>query len=42
VVLLVQPNKATEEYDGSTWAAGGILNTARNAKWQYLEYKQQL
>jgi hypothetical protein len=30
VVLLLEPPKVTEEYNGATWAAGGTLNTARN------------
>jgi hypothetical protein len=30
-ILHHQVTNATEEYNGSTWAAGGNLNTARNA-----------
>jgi hypothetical protein len=43
VVILTAPynTNATEEYDGSSWTAGGNLNTAR----RYLagvEFKQQV
>jgi hypothetical protein len=40
VVLFLGSTGATEEYDGSTWTAGGSMGTGRDKVAGAVEFKQ--